>query len=567
MKQAKQLQQELEKKQAQGQAQSAQLTGQAEALTREQAELEAEKATLEGEAAELDSARVRIEGERVAIDQERTLRAQLDQLTAEARDLAGAEARLGAEIAATSRALNAVRRAQSALEAQVAQQPGPLRRAALERRLVELDSREAALSRDLEAAVIRRGQMQGQVDQVAAGASALRTQAAALGGQARSLAADAEATAQEAASLAAQKSALEQQAASAQVEAANLEADKAQLEAMQQVAKMQEQQAESLKSELTQELTKAGGDARGTDPRLVKLQNGLTRAIGVDLVSPPDINEEGDAAIFTVIASTAPADQQTAELVITLRDFVIPQQTAGEDVSAHVGGQTAAYVDLASAISSRLILVILAVIALGFLVLTAAFHSLLIPAQAALANLLSVAAAFGIVTAVFQFGWGLDLIGLETASGTDPIASFVPLIMFAVLFGLSMDYQVFLISEIQQHRAGARTESEAIAAGLAAGARVIASAALIMIAVFASFLLNGDPTVKQFGVGLAAGVALAAASVLVLSPAILTIAGKLSWWIPKGIRRLLPSIDLEGASPITPLEEPAPTGDRDGLLP
>ncbi len=188
-------------------------------------------------------------------------------------------------------------------------------------------------------------------------------------------------------------------------------------------------------------------------------------------------------------------------------------------------------------------------IALGFLVLMAAFHSLLVPAQAALANLLSVAASFGILTAFFQFGWGLSLIGLDTTSGTDPIASFVPLIMFAVLFGLSMDYQVFMISEIQHHRGEAVSELEAVAAGVASGARVVGSAALIMIAVFASFLLNGDPTVKQFGVGLSVGVALAAISVLVLAPAILAIAGSVSWWMPSWIRRLLPRIDLEGDAP------------------
>jgi len=170
----------------------------------------------------------------------------------------------------------------------------------------------------------------------------------------------------------------------------------------------------------------------------------------------------------------------------------------------------------------------------------------LVSAQAALANVLSVCAAFGVVTACFQWGWGLSLVGLDTASGTVPIASYVPLIMFAVLFGLSMDYQVFLISQISHHRGQGKEHREAIAHGLASGARVITAAALIMIAVFGSFVLNGDPTVKQFGVGLSVGVALAALSVLLLAPALLVLAGSGSWWIPNWLDRTLPRLDIEG---------------------
>ena len=218
-------------------------------------------------------------------------------------------------------------------------------------------------------------------------------------------------------------------------------------------AQSQQQQAEQLQTELTNELTKAGGDERGTDPRLVKLQNGLTATIGVKVVSPPRINKAGNAVIFTVVATTAPAATETADLVRTLRIYTIPQATAGTELEAFVGGQTASYVDLASGISSRLMLVILVVIALSFIVLLTAFRSLVVAAQAAVANVLSVAAAFGVLTAVFQWGWGLNLVGLDTASGTEPIASYVPLMMFAVLFGLSMDYQVFLLSQIEHHRA------------------------------------------------------------------------------------------------------------------
>jgi RND superfamily putative drug exporter len=192
--------------------------------------------------------------------------------------------------------------------------------------------------------------------------------------------------------------------------------------------------------------------------------------------------------------------------------------------------------------------VIAAVIALGFLVLMMAFRSVLVPAQAAIGNVLSVVAAFGVVTAVFQLGWGTSLLGLDGLSGGDvPIASFVPLIMFAVLFGLSMDYQVFLMSQIEHARARTKDDREAIALGLATGARVIAAAALIMISVFGSFILNGDPTVKQFGVGLAVGVALAAITVLTFAPALLVLAGKGAWWVPDWADRFLPKIDIEGS--------------------
>jgi MMPL family len=153
--------------------------------------------------------------------------------------------------------------------------------------------------------------------------------------------------------------------------------------------------------------------------------------------------------------------------------------------------------------------------------LLTAFRSFVVATQAAVANILSVAAAFGVLTAVFQWGWGLSLVGLDTASGTDPIASYVPLMMFAVLFGLSMDYQVFLISQIEHHRAAHERTREAVAGGLATGARVITAAALIMMSVFGSFIVNDDPTVKQFGVGLSVGVALAAMTVLLLAPAVL----------------------------------------------
>jgi uncharacterized membrane protein YdfJ with MMPL/SSD domain len=390
----------------------------------------------------------------------------------------------------------------------------------------------------------------------------LRDEEISLANRAIALAADASALATRAVEALQQQQDLELQAADLQVEAANLQTEAARLETdaanlqteqveaqgLQQQALTDQEQAEQLKAELTEELTKAGGDERGTDPRLVALQDALAEPQSVAAVSPPNINESGKAATFSVIATTAPADDETADLVGTLRTYTIPQATAGTDVEAFVGGRTASYVDLAEAISDRLLLVILAVVALGFLVLVTAYRSFVAAVQAAVANVLSVCAAFGVLTAFFQWGWGLSLVGLDTASGTSPIVSYVPLMMFAVLFGLSMDYQVFLLSLVEHHRTAREGDRSAVAAGLASGARVITAAALIMIAVFGSFVLSGDPTVKQFGVGLSVGVAFAAVTVLLLAPALLVLAGSGSWWLPAWMDRLLPHVDVEGTS-------------------
>jgi uncharacterized membrane protein YdfJ with MMPL/SSD domain len=551
--QADKLESELEDEQQQGQAEAARLQSQATDLEARQSELEGEQAALEGQAAGLEAERSQVENQRAALDRQRTLRAQFDALVAKAEELARQVAELDAQAAATRRALGAVQTAERRIEAELAGELTPERRALLERRLAALQSREAELVARLEQVTREQDRVRAQAEAVRQEAADLRAQAEALGAAAVELGGEVASLALEAASLSQQKDALEQSAAAAQVQAANLQAQEAQLEAEQQVAKIQEKQAKELKRELTNELTNAGGDERGTDPRLVKLQRGLRETTGVDVVSPPQINKSGEAAIFTVIPTTSPAAPETADLVETFRNYVIPQRLAGTDADAHVGGQTASYVDLAAGISSKLFLVIAAVISLGFAVLMTAFRSLLVPAQAAVANVLSVCAAFGVVTACFQYGWGLDLVGLDTSSGTDPIASFVPLIMFAVLFGLSMDYQVFLMSQIERARARTDDDAEAIASGLETGAKPIVAAALIMMSVFASFILNGDPTVKQFGVGLSVGVGLAAMTVLLLAPALLVLAGRGSWWLPAWAEQHLPHLDIEGESAAAPV--------------
>jgi len=182
--------------------------------------------------------------------------------------------------------------------------------------------------------------------------------------------------------------------------------------------------------------------------------------------------------------------------------------------------------------------------------------------QAAVTNLLCVGAAFGVLVATFQWGWGLHLVGLSTPYGTVPIASYVPLMMFAALFGLSMDYEVFLVSQIAQHHADGEPPRQAVRSGVASSAKVIAAAAIIMISVFGSFILNGDPTIKQFGVGLSVAVLLASAMVLSLAPAMLTLFGHAVWWLPRWLDRLLPHVDIEGEA--EPSGGPAPPGPAPG---
>ncbi|MDX6607084.1 MAG: putative drug exporter of the superfamily [Solirubrobacterales bacterium] len=516
-KRAQNLQQQLENEQATGQAQAASLQSQAAGLEAEQASLEAQQAALETKAKHLGNEKTQLTTSAKKLKKQSKLIAQAESLIGEVKELA-------AEAATLSQQANQV-------IAQLQVNPTP----ELVRELKQIHQQEIALKQ--------------RANLLKAEFAALKAKATKAGGQAFALASQAASAARQAIALVQEKNQLQLAAANAKVEAAQLQTQQVQLEALQQQAQTQQQQAEKLKSTLTGDLTQAGGDDRGTDPRLVKLQDALEATIGVKLVSPPQINKSGDAAIFTVVSKSDPADDTTANLVKTIRAYVIPQAIVGTDLQAHVGGQTASYVDLASAISSKLALVIFTVIALGVAVLLMAVRSMLIPVQAAFANVLSVCAAFGVVTACFQYGWGLGLVGIDTSSGSDPIASFVPLIMFAVLFGLSMDYQVFLMSQIEHARARyPRNHKKAIAVGLATGARVISAAALIMIAVFGSFILNGDPTVKQFGVGLSVGVALAALTVLVLAPALLVLAGKTgTWWIPKWAVRVVPRIDIEGA--------------------
>lgn len=280
------------------------------------------------------------------------------------------------------------------------------------------------------------------------------------------------------------------------------------------------------------------------DGVLARLEQRLSAEPDVVALLPANVNAARTAAVLEVIPRSPPQAEATANLVRRIRSQTIPQALGGTGLVAHVGGITAAYIDVADAIQDTLVESILVVVLLSFLLLIFAFRSPLIAAKAALMNLLAVGAAYGMLVAVFQWGWGTRFIGL---SGEVPITSFVPVLMFAILFGLSMDYEVFLVSHIkEEHEAGAQDKIAAIR-GLARSARVITSAALIMVSVFGAFILSEDPTIKQFGLGLAFAVALDATVVrCVLVPALMVLAGRANWWLPGWLDRILPRGGVEG---------------------
>ena len=281
------------------------------------------------------------------------------------------------------------------------------------------------------------------------------------------------------------------------------------------------------------------------DPRLATLQKDVAGAPGVLAVTPMQIDKAGRTAFFNAISQAGPAEKATTNLVNRLRSTTIPNAEEGTNMTADIGGSTAAYDDLASKISSKLPLQILVVIALSFLLLILAFRTVVVPPQAAVMNLLSIGASYGVLTAIFQYGWLHSVIGL---SGSVPIVSYVPLFMFAILFGLSMDYEVFLVSQIEEHVHAGEDNKSSVVSGLVTSARVITAAALIMVFVFGSFLLNGDPTVKQFGVGLAIAVVLDATVVrCLLVPALMVLMGNHNWFMPRWLDRLVPHVSIEGA--------------------
>jgi putative drug exporter of the RND superfamily len=268
---------------------------------------------------------------------------------------------------------------------------------------------------------------------------------------------------------------------------------------------------------------------------------------GVAFVTPPRINEAGDAALITVIPKTSPQDQETEDLVNNLRDNVVPSQLGGTGINVEIGGVTAALEDQSEYMKDRLPLFIAGVVGLSFLLLLVAFHSPLISLKAGIMNLLSVCAAYGVMTLAANGGGLSNLIGIDHEV---PIAPFMPVMMFAILFGLSMDYEVFLISRIREEYLKDGNTSRAVADGLAKTARVITAAAAIMVVVFLSFVTSNEVFLKLFGIGLAVAVFLDATIVrLVLVPAVMQLLGKWNWWIPNWLERALPRLDVERVAP------------------
>jgi len=280
---------------------------------------------------------------------------------------------------------------------------------------------------------------------------------------------------------------------------------------------------------------------------LEALVQSIGAADGVALTVPAVTSPAGDTAVVTVIPESAPHSTATQELVERLRDEVVPAAVGSSGVEVSVSGVTALFADMAELFNRRLPVFIATVIGLSFLLLMMVFRSVLVPIKAALLNLLSIGAAYGVVVAVFQWGWGAGLIGIDRPG---PIMAFIPMMLFAILFGLSMDYEVFLLSRIREEYDRGGDNATAVADGLAATARVITAAAAIMVIIFSSFVLGDDPIVKTFGVGLAVAVLVDATVVrMVLVPATMELLGDANWWLPDWLDRRLPRIELEASAP------------------
>ena len=303
---------------------------------------------------------------------------------------------------------------------------------------------------------------------------------------------------------------------------------------------------------------------------LAPLEAAIAADPGVQAVAPVQPNAEGTAAVLRVIPTTAPQDEATTDLVHRLRDDVIPRALSGTPgAEVYIGGQAASFIDMSDKVSSRLPWFVGAVILLSVVLLMTVFRSIAVPLKAAAMNLLSIGAAYGIIVAVFQWGWLKGLVGVEE---TVPIVSFMPMMLFAILFGLSMDYEVFLLTRVREEYLGRGDNDAAVVEGISATARVITSAALIMISVFAAFVLGDDPIIKMFGLGLAAAVLIDATIVrIVLVPATMKLLGDWNWWLPGWLDRLLPNVDVEGGAglpepeyepghgrPVAPDREPEP---------
>ncbi len=279
-------------------------------------------------------------------------------------------------------------------------------------------------------------------------------------------------------------------------------------------------------------------------PTLTRVERAVAADRDVAVVSPAELSPAGDAAVLTVIPKSSPQDERTTELVDRLRDKVLPAATGGSRVDVHVGGATATLQDLADKIASRLPIFIGMVVGLSVLLLMAVFRSLWVPLVSAAFNLLSIAAAYGVVVLVFQEGVGSGLLGVD---GEVPIVSFVPLFMFAILFGLSMDYNVFLQSRIREEYLGGAGPQQSVVRAMSRVGRLILAAGAIMTSVFLGFVTDPDVVVKTIGFGLAVAILIDVLIVrMVVAPAVMTLLGDRAWTLPAWLDRVLPRISLEG---------------------
>ncbi|MBI5871404.1 MAG: MMPL family transporter [Actinobacteria bacterium] len=277
--------------------------------------------------------------------------------------------------------------------------------------------------------------------------------------------------------------------------------------------------------------------------KLQQVREALQADEGVAMVTPAIPNPEMSAAMIQVIPRTSPQDQGTVELIHRLREEVLPAATAGSGLQVHVGGLTATFDDLSQIMTDRLPLFIGAVLLLSFILIMVVFRSILIPVKAVLLNMLSIGAAYGVLVAVFQWGWGGSILGLGS---TGPVESFLPMMLFAILFGLSMDYEVFLLSRIKEEYDLTGNNNLSIVRGLSRTARVITAAAAIMVTVFGSFVLGDQRIIKEFGFGLAVAILIDASIVrMILVPATMEILGKANWWFPKWLG-WLPEVHVDG---------------------
>jgi RND superfamily putative drug exporter len=270
---------------------------------------------------------------------------------------------------------------------------------------------------------------------------------------------------------------------------------------------------------------------------------GLTGLDGVAVVTPPIPNEAGDTALLTVVPTTGPSDAATEDLVGTIRDRA-GEWTAESGADVAVTGTTAMLIDISGKLADALLPYLAVIIGLALVLLLLVFRSILVPLKATLGFLLTIGATFGAVVAVFQWGWLGGLFGVDTPG---PIMSMLPIFMIGVVFGLAMDYELFLVTRMREDFVHGASPTEAVVGGLEHGARVVTAAALIMISVFAGFIFSGEPMITSMGFAMAAGVALDAFVVrMTVVPAVMSLLGRSAWWLPRWLDRVLPDVDVEG---------------------